>query len=287
MTQLTWLITGASSGLGLELVRAVLAAGHRVIATSRNPSKTPKAVAEVQQTSNGKWLEVDVASNNLEKQIAACIDAFGSIDVLVNNAGYGSGGPLEDMNMEEIRRQFEVNLFGPVRMMKGLIPHMRERKTGTIINVTSTEGISSAPAIGVYGATKHALEGLSESLFSELASFGIRVLLVEPGAMRTDFLDPDNMTEAEMSEPYKGTAADYVLGMLRASHGKQMQDPVRTAKRIVEAVTGAGEGWPENRASFLRLPLSKECAARLEAKMEMYRRNLEAMRLVGSSVDFD
>jgi NAD(P)-dependent dehydrogenase (short-subunit alcohol dehydrogenase family) len=287
MNQLVWLVTGASSGLGLEIARAVLAAGHKVIATSRNPSKTPNAVDEIQTTSNGKWLELDVASIEAEKQIAACIEAFGHVDVLVNNAGYGSGGPLEDMSIEEIRRQMEVNFFGPVRTMKALIPHMRERKYGTIINITSTEGISSAPAIGVYGASKHAVEGLSESLYGELASFGIRVLLVEPGAMRTDFLDPNNMREAALSEAYKGTAAEYVLNMLHSSHGKQMEDPVRSAQRIVEAITGAGEGWPDDRASFLRLPLSKECVGRVEAKIEMYRANLDGMRNVASSVDFD
>ena len=189
--------------------------------------------------------------------------------------------------MLEIQRQFDVSFFGCVRTIKALIPHMRQRSSGSIINVAITEGFSSAPAIGVYGASKHTLEDLSESLAGELAPFGIRVLIVEPGAMRTNFLDDSNTAVAPVSQPYKDTAAEYVVKMLRGSQGKQAQDPECTAHRIVESINGEGEGWPEDRGKYLRLPLGKECLGRVEARIKMLQENLDVVRMVASTVDFD
>lgn len=189
--------------------------------------------------------------------------------------------------MEQISAQFNTNLFGPVRLMKALIPHMREQKSGTIINVTSTEGLSSAPGISVYGSSKFALEGISEGLSAELAPFGIRVLIVEPGGMRTSFLDSTNVVEAPLSEPYEGGIVEYVLGAVRGSAGQQMLDPERSAQRIVEAVAGGGDGWPEKREQYLRLPLGKEVIGRIDAKVKSLQTNVKAMEKVWNSVDFD
>ena len=160
---------------------------------------------------------------------------------------YAIGGAFEDCTVDQIRHQLETNFFGPVRLMKALIPHMRDQRSGTIINVTSTEGISSAPGISVYGSSKFALEGISEGLHGELAPFGIRVLLIEPGGMRTDFLDSKNVIEAPRSEPYKGGIVDHVLSAVLSTAGQQMLDPERSAKRIVEAVDGSCDDWPEKR----------------------------------------
>ncbi|KAK4550706.1 hypothetical protein LTR36_000285 [Oleoguttula mirabilis] len=225
-----------------------MAAGHRVIAASRNPSKTPEAVAKIESGSDGKWMKLDVSADDLEQQLDACVQVYGTIDVLVNNAGYATGGALEDVTLTSVRAQVETNLFGPVRTMKALIPHMRERGTGTIVNVTSTEGISAAPGISMYGASKHPLEAVSEALQGELAPFGIRMLVVEPGGMRTSFLHPEKVAEnlPPISAPYKGTMVQCVLDAVLTQHGAQMLDPERSAKRIVEAVDGGGEGWPEN-----------------------------------------
>ncbi|KAK5687639.1 hypothetical protein LTS10_001779 [Elasticomyces elasticus] len=292
MAPLVWLITGTSSGFGLCLAKAVLEAGHRVIATSRSPFKSTGFIEELENSGNDKWMQLDVASDELEHQVEACVKVFGQVDVLVNNAAsvflnYGSGGALEDISLAEIHRQMEVNFFGPVRTTKALIPHMRERGSGTIINVTSTVGFSGMPALSMYAASKHALEGLSESLAGELAPFGIRVLIVEPGDMRTNFVTQKNSTLAPLSLPYKGTVVEYVTNAVLGMHGKQLLDPERSARRIVEAVAGEGLDWPDDRASYLRLVLGRECIGSMEAKVKMLQDNLAAMRMVSSSVDFD
>ena len=303
MSSLVWLITGASpGGLGHYLAKAALAAGHKVIATSRKPEKTPEAVAEIEKENNAVWVQLDVTDVNLEQRIEECVQKFGKIDVLVNNAGYDQpyccidheliitsyaiGGALEDCTIDDIRRQLETNFFGPVRTMKALIPHMRERGTGTIINVTSTEGLLATPAISIYGSSKFALEAVSESMHAELAPFGIRVLLVEPGGMRTNFFDPANVVEAPMSEPYKGGIVEHVIAAVRASAGEQMLDPERSAKRIVEAIDGGGEGWPEKREQYLRLPLGNEVIGRIKGKIESLQANVDATEKIWSSVDF-
>ena len=208
-------------------------------------------------------------------------------DLLLTKIRYALGGALEDCSVDDIRRQMETNFFGPMRLMKALIPHMREHKSGTIVNVTSTEGLTAAPAIGVYGSSKFALEAISESLQGELAAFGIRTLIVEPGGMRTSFLDQTNTVEATISEPYKGGIVEYVLGMVRGTAGQQSLDPERSAQRIVEAVAGGGEGWPENRQQYLRLPLGKEVIGRIKGKVESLQTNVDAMEEVWDSVDFD
>lgn len=223
----------------------------------------------------------------LEQRVEECIQRFGKIDVLVNNAGYAIGGAFEDYPMETIRAQMEANFFGPVRMMKALIPHFRANGSGNIINVTSTEGIQCVPGITMYGSSKFALEGASEGLQGELAPFNIRVLLVEPGGMRTNFLDQNNVTELPRSAPYKDGIVDHVLHAVMGTAGQQMLDPDRTAKRIVEAIDGSGEGWPDNRGQYLRLPVGKEVIGRVNAKIESLKTNVDAMEKIWNSVDFD
>lgn len=270
------------------MAKAVLAAGHRVVATSRSLQKTPDAVAEITSTHNGAWLPLDVTSADFEQQVAACVAHFGRIDVLINNAGYGIGGALEDLSLEDTRSQFETNFFGPVRAMKAVIPTFREQGSGTIINVSSTEGFSAAPGIGMYAASKFALEAITESLQGELAPFGIRILLVEPGGMRTSFVEPEKRKNiAPLSEAYKNTPAEMVLNYVQSSHGAQMLDPQRAATRIVEAVTSGGEGWPQKRETYLRLPLGRECFDKGKAKALDMLANFEAMERVSLSADFD
>lgn len=181
----------------------------------------------------------------------------------------------------------ETNFFGPVRLMKAVIPHMRDQKGGTIVNVTSTEGLSAAPGISAYGASKHALEAISEGLQGEVAPFGIRILIVEPGGMRTSFLDQNNVVEAPMSDPYKGGIVEHVINAVRSTAGKQMLDPERSAQRIVEAVAGGGEGWPDKREQHLRLPLGKEVIGRIKGKIESLQKDVDATERIWSSVDFE
>jgi len=189
--------------------------------------------------------------------------------------------------MNEVRNQMETSFFGPVRLIKSALPHMRARGSGTIINGSSAEGVAAAPGIGIYGASKHALEGLSEALFAELSPFGIQVPIVEPGGMRTKFLDPKNIVEASISAPYQDTPTARVMEMIKGTLGMQMLDPKRSAQRIVEAVTDTGTGWLENRAAYMRLPLGKEVIGRIDEKLTMLQKNIKAMEKIWSTVDYD
>lgn len=200
---------------------------------------------------------------------------------------YAVGGALEDTTLPAIRSQFETNFFGSVRTTQAIIPLMRQQSSGTIVNISSTEGISTVPGLSIYSASKHALEAVSDALFGELAPFGIRVLSIQPGAMRTKFLDPSNAVEVPVSEPYKGGPVEKVLGWVMGNAGKESIDPELAAKRIAEAVVGGGEGWPEGREKYLRLPLGKESGNRFAAKIENLRENADAMAAVTGSVDFD
>lgn len=197
------------------------------------------------------------------------------------------GGPLEDVPLEAIRAQFETNFFGAVRTIQATIPLMRKQGSGTIVNISSTEGISTAPGLSIYAASKHAIEAVSESLQGELAPFGIRVLRVQPGAMRTRFFSPESAVETPMSEPYKGGPVEMVQEYLHSIAGKENTDPDAAANRIVEAVAGGGEGWPEGMEKYLRLPLGKESGARFAAKIESLRENVEAMKAITGGVDFE
>ncbi|KAF2160162.1 hypothetical protein M409DRAFT_70672 [Zasmidium cellare ATCC 36951] len=283
-TPLVFLITGASNGLGLSLAKTILAAGHKVVATMRNPSKAPSGL----DSPNCAKITLDVTSPTLEQDLQPCIAAFGHIDVLINNAGYGYGGPLEDCDFDAARKMVETLFWGPMRLTKALIPHFRSLGHGHIINITSTEGIGGQPALSFYAASKHALEGASESLAGELAPFNIRVLIVQPGGMRTGFMEPGRMSAASISSHYENSPADWVMGAIRGMDGNQNLDPDRCAKRILEAVVGGGVGWPEGGiGEFLRLPLGNEFLGRFEGKMEMVRRNVDALERVARSCDFE
>lgn len=161
----TWLITGASSGLGATIAEAVLQAGHKVIATARNPTKAAEANSQISRL-GGTWIELDVTSSNTPKIVEDAINkAGGVIDVVVNNAGYSLLGSIEDMSENEIETQFSTNVYGPVRVLKGVLPFMRERKTGTVVNISSSAGIDGLPTCAIYAGTKFALEGESIMLW--------------------------------------------------------------------------------------------------------------------------
>jgi len=154
-----WFITGCSSGFGAGLARLALSAGHKVIATSRNPSKTPELVQEV-ESKGGNWLQLDVCSPDLPKVLDKALSIHGQIDVLVNNAGFSLLGAVEDISDIEARSQMETNFFAPLNIIRHLLPSMRSRRTGTIVNISSTAGQVALPAVGIYAASKHALEGI-------------------------------------------------------------------------------------------------------------------------------
>lgn len=279
-----WLITGSSKGLGLSIAHAALDAGHQVLASSRNPSSTPQVVASIEKK-GGKWITLDVAGPDVESAIAKAIAEHGPIDVLVNNAGYAIVGPMENESLLDARAVFETNFFGSIRTMQAVLPGMRSRKTGTIVNVTSAEAWTPNPLASLYASTKWALEGLSEAASVEFAAFNIRTLIVEPDAIRTDFANTENVDvnafQARM-EPYKGTFIEQVAQMFLQMHGTQAIDPDRAAKAIVEEVISPASNPPR-----LRMPLGKESTMKLKAKVDAYKQLAEGTETAAAGVDFD
>lgn len=178
-----WLITGSSTGFGRSLTEAVLKKGDRVIATARKPEQLDDLVAKYPDTA--KAVRLDVTNpQEVHNAVNAAIDAFGRIDVLINNAGYGTVGAIEEVSDEAIRRQFDTNVFGALEMMRTVLPIMRQQRSGHILNVSSVGGFVSFGATGIYCATKFALEALSEALAKKVAALGIKVTIIEPGAVR-------------------------------------------------------------------------------------------------------
>lgn len=227
----TWFITGASKGLGLSLVKQLLAAGQNVAATSRHLAELVIAVGST--ADNFLPIEVDLAN---EDSVGCAMHqtkkAFGRIDVVINNAGYGIGGSIEELTDQESRNSFDVNVFGTLNVIRMVMPYMRYQQSGHIINISSIAGF--APGIGwsVYAATKFAVEGLSAVLAEDVREFGVNVTVVAPGAFRTSFLTQDSLTIAKNRiEDYKvvGQSLDRYLGY----HGQQAGDPEKAATAII------------------------------------------------------
>ena len=182
----TWLITGCSSGIGRGIAKAALEAGYNVVVTARKPETVTEITADYPD--NSLVLALDVSNeDSIRSAVADSIEKFGTIDVLVNNAGYGYRSAIEESEWNEIERLFQVNCYGPVRLIQEVLPHMRAKKKGVIINVTSVGGVRGAVGNGMYSAAKGAFELASDTLYKECAPLGIKVLTVEPGAFRTSF----------------------------------------------------------------------------------------------------
>ncbi|KAK8065404.1 hypothetical protein PG997_012151 [Apiospora hydei] len=246
---LTWLITGCSSGFGLQFARHALASGHRVIATSRDPSKTPELVSEIEgaePAGRGRWLQLDAS----DADCGAVIDRLETrestpVDVLVNSAGFAITGPVEGFADQEVRDIMETNFFGPYRLMRAALPHMRRRRRGVIVNLSSGSGLEARHALGVYGASKAALDGVSKTLAKEVAEFGVRVLQVYLGSFDTPMgrsvrlvaqpLDPDYHNNMAVRAVYdvmvgegagagRGTEVQMVLGKDSAVRAVEVRD---------------------------------------------------------------
>ncbi|KAJ5698752.1 short-chain dehydrogenase/reductase SDR [Penicillium macrosclerotiorum] len=285
MDRKTWLVTGASSGLGTSIAEAALKAGHKVIATARNPAKAAQDNPQIEEL-GGSWLKLDVTDSETTKLVEnAILQAGGSIDVVVNNAGYSLLGSIEDMSESEIETQFSTNVFGPVRVLKGTLPFMRAQRSGTVVNVSSIAGIHAQPSCAIYSGSKFALEGMSESLSKELQPFGIRVILVEPGAFRTNFLSAFVEPAAGHNKDYTGTPLDATLQKFRSAKGKQPGDPMKGAQRILEVVTGTAMGV--GKENLLRLPLGPDCLNRFQQKVDELQHNLTQMNEIASSTDIE
>ena len=230
---LVWFITGCSTGFGRDLARHLLARGYRAVVTARKPD-------DLQEFSNSPQalvLKLDVTDNaQIDAAVKAAHDRFGRIDVLVNNAGIGYFGAVEESEEDQVRRMFDVNVFGLGRMTQAVLPGMRQRRSGSIVNIASLAGISPFPGLGYYCATKFAVEGLSGSLALEVEPLGIKVIVVEPSGFRTDWAGRSANESPTIIDDYAATSGAK-REQLRAYSGKQPGDPVRAVKAIVDAVS--------------------------------------------------
>jgi NAD(P)-dependent dehydrogenase (short-subunit alcohol dehydrogenase family) len=231
----TWFITGASSGLGAALARAVLDNGDNAVVTARDAAHLHEIVAAYPQTALAVSLEVG-DHQQVAAAVAAANDRFGQVDVLVNNAGHGYRAAVEEASTEEVAELFATNFFGPVDLIQQVLPQMRERRSGTIINVSSIGAPRSNPASGYYTASKAALEGVSDALNREVAPLGIRVMVLEPGAFRTDFSGRSLKQSTTVIGDYAETAGKRRIENDH-SHGTQQGDPDRAAQVVIATAT--------------------------------------------------
>lgn len=241
----TWFITGASRGFGALIAKHALAAGDNVVATARNPQAVTDALG-VQP--NLLPVALDVTDEAQAHAAAAeAVKRFGAIDILVNNAGFGLLGAVEEATADEVERLYRTNVFGLLGVTRAVLPHMRERRSGHIFNLSSVGGYRSGPGFGVYCSTKFAVEGLSEALAAELAPLGVKVTIVEPGYFRTDFLDARSLTVSPRRiADYDATAGAMRERAEQVSHN-QPGDPEKLAAAIVAL---AGEAEPPLRMAF-------------------------------------
>ncbi|MEC4590427.1 MULTISPECIES: oxidoreductase [Nitrospirillum] len=272
-TQQVWFITGVSRGFGRELARTLLDQGQVVIGTTRDGQSDLPADGRLH------ILPLDVTDAAQVKETVAKAHALhGRLDVVVNNAGYGLLGAVEDADTTATRQMFEVNFFGALAVMQAALPLMRARRSGHIVNITSIAGLAPGVGSGLYAASKFALEGVSLSLAQEVAPLGIGITLVEPGAFRTDFLTDHSLrlTGAPIAD-YAATAGAAVA-RLQALNGRQPGDPVLAARAIVAAVRSPNPP--------LHLVLGTDAWNRVQARQEAFTANLADWRTVTLGTDF-
>ena len=270
-----WFITGASSGFGHELAEAVLERGDAVVAAARSTD----SLTELGPDERLLAVRLDVTDpKQREEAVAAALDRFGRIDVLVNNAGRTQVGAVEETTDEELRSLFDLHFFAPAALTRLVLPHMREQGTGAIVQMSSVGGQVTAPGFGAYCATKFALEGLSETLQAEVADFGVHTLIVEPGAFRTGLFRPGAAYEsAEMSE-YEQTVGP-TRAYVRDNHLEQPGDPAKAVRAIIEALDA--DEPP------LRLVLGADAIGNIESRWHSLAEELDAWRAVGEATALD
>ena len=259
-TSKIWFITGASTGLGRSLAEEIIAAGGKVIATARNIDKVKDLEAKYPKQVHAATLDV-LDGGSIKRAIESGKKAFGRIDVLVNNAGYGLAGTIEDVTEEQIQKQFDTNVFGLLRVTRAMLPLLREQGSGYILNISSVGGRMAFPVLGMYTATKFAVEAISEALAQEVAPFGINVISVEPGAFLTEFLS--GADRAKMSDTYAPTY-DAVLKMISES---VQGDPAKAGRAMIHVVESGNA--PQKLA--LGVDAYERIQAKLTADLEMYK----------------
>ncbi len=274
--QKTFLITGVSSGLGAAFAEATLTAGHKVVGTVRNPEKA--AAFEAKARGRSHALKLDVTDfDAIVGGIAEAERLAGPIDVLVNNAGYGHEGVVEESSIDDLKRQFDVNVFGAVAMIKAVLPGMRARRAGHIINVTSMGGFITMPGIAYYCGSKFALEGISEALGKEIKSFGIHVTALAPGQFRTDWAGR-SMDRTPRSIADYDAVMNPIRAARQAKSGHQPGDPAKAAQALLQLV--ASDNPP------VRLYLGEDALQLVNQKLDQMKVEIAAWESISRSTSF-
>ena len=276
-TKKVWLITGAGRGMGVDIAKAALAAGNAVVATGRNIDTVSKAIGQADDLLVVTLDITDPAS--AQAAVQAAVERFGRIDVLVNNAGNFIAGFFEEMSPEDYRAQLETNLFGPLNVTRAVLPVMRGQRSGLVVTMSSTAGLVGQEFCTAYAASKFALEGWSESLTPEIAPFGIRTMLVEPGFFRTELLTQESTSYAEpMIEDYAERTRQTVTAW-KGMNGLQGGDPAKLARALVQL---AGQDEPP-----LRWAAGADAVATTEQKAKILLAQADAYRELSSSLAHD
>jgi NAD(P)-dependent dehydrogenase (short-subunit alcohol dehydrogenase family) len=275
-TPKVWFITGASTGFGRLLAEEVLRRGDSAVATARKVEQ----IEDLEQKYSGHALALtlDVTKqDDVEKALAKTLDRFGRVDVLVNNAGYGVAGAIEEVSEAELMPMYETNVFGLLRVTRAFLPQFRRQRSGHILNLSSIGGLTAGPGWGLYQGTKFAVEGLSEALAQEVAPLGIRLTIIEPGPFRTDFLGRSGIEAAKKLDDYDKTAAS-ARRYMAEQHGKQPGDPLKAAQAMMQVVDSPNPP--------LRLLLGAGALKRVRAKIDTWQKELAAWEPVTVGADF-
>ncbi|HEY6595395.1 MAG TPA: SDR family oxidoreductase [Asanoa sp.] len=269
-----WLVTGAGRGMGVDIARAALAAGYAVVATGRDPKRVVQAVGESDDLLPVQLDVTDAA--DAEAAVRAALDRFGRIDVLVNNAGNFYAGFFEEISPEDFRAQVETNLFGPVNVTRAALPVMRAQRSGLVVTISSTAGLVGQEFCTAYAASKFGVEGWIESLTPEVAPFGIRTMLVEPGFFRTELLSPESTRYAEPSIDDYAERTEQTVTVWNGMNGQQGGDPAKLAAALVQL---ASQDEPP-----LRWAAGADAVAVLEQKANDLLTQADAYRELSSSL---
>ena len=277
LQQRVWFITGASTGFGRELAEQLLQGGANVVATARKPEQIADLVASYPKTALVLQLDVtDPAA--IDAAVAAALDKFGRVDVLVNNAGYGLAGAIEEATEAEFMPVFETNVFGLIRVTRAFLPHFRKQRSGNIVNLSSISGLIGTAGWGYYNAAKFSVNGFSEALAAEMAPLGVHVTVIEPGPFHTDFLGRSGVEAANRIADYDQTAGKARQYMIDEA-GKQKGDPAKAVKAIIAAVEA-----PEPPK---HLVLGSVAFNRMTARLELWQKELAAWQETSLGADFD
>jgi NAD(P)-dependent dehydrogenase (short-subunit alcohol dehydrogenase family) len=272
-----WFVTGAGRGLGVDIVKAALAAGHAVVATGRNTDAVASALGEADDL---LVVKLDVTRpEDAKAAVAAVVNRFGRIDVLVNNAGNFYAGFFEELSPEDFRAQIETNLFGPVNVTRAVLPVMRAQRRGLIVTISSTGGISGQAFVSAYSAAKFGVEGWIESLAPEVAPFGIRTMLVEPGFFRTELLTDESTKWPDASIDDYAEKTRQTVTAWKKMNGLQGGDPAKLAKALIQL---ASSDEPP-----LRWPAGADAVETFEKKAKELLAQASAHRALSSSLAHD